>query len=92
MINVLNAVLSALQIGIYEYPQYAGAFLQYIVCTVSHNDAAPFCGNVPDDFGLMKESLVIGRETVSNICGKPMQQTADAGIFRILKIAAVDGA
>lgn len=92
MINVLKAVLSAFQIGIYKYPQYTGTFLQYIVCTMAHNDAASFCGDVPDDFGLVKESLVIGREAVSYVCGKTMQQAADTGVFRIFKIAVVDGA
>lgn len=92
MINVLNAVLSAFQIGIYKNPQYAGVFLQYIVCTVAHDDAAAFCGDVLDDFSLVKESLVVRRETVSYVRGKAMQKAADTGVLRILKIAIVDRA
>ena len=92
MVNMLNTVLSVLQIAVEEYTQHIRPFLQDVISAPADDYTAALTGDVADDLGLMKEGSVLHREIVVDAGGQTVQEISSSGCFQIFKVAFVDRA
>ena len=92
MVNMLNTVLSVLQIAVEEYTQHIRPFLQDVISAPADDYTAALTGDVADDLGLMKEGSVLHREIVVDAGSQTVQEISSSGCFQIFKVAFVDRA